>query len=220
MSTTPVKQRLRLTYAKLGALKYTSNLDIAKVWERTLRRADLPILYTQGFNTRPRMSLASPLPLGITSECELLDILLRERILPQGWVERIHAVSPDGLRVTEIEEINIKAPALQTLIRSADYRIRFEDGIDYDVLQAKIDAVLQAETLIATRKRKRKTISYDMRPLIQHLYINDDGDFIAHLSVGDQGNLRPDVLLNQMELAQYYASVHRLRLYFAEDQSV
>jgi len=217
MSTSPVKQRLRLTYAKLGALKYTSNLDIAKVWERTLRRADLPILYTQGFNTRPRMSLASPLPLGITSECELLDILLRERITPAGWIERIQAVSPDGLQVIEIEEIDIKAPALQTMVRGADYRIRFEDGIERDLLQSKIDVLLNAETIPATRKRKRKTIPYDMRPLIHDLYISEDGDFIAHLSVGDQGNLRPDLLLIQMDLAAHYASVHRLRLYFLDD---
>ena len=56
---------------------YTSNLDVAKIWERVLRRADLPILYTQGFNTRPRIQLAMALPLGITSECELLDVALR-----------------------------------------------------------------------------------------------------------------------------------------------
>ncbi len=63
----PTKQRLHITFGKFDALKYTSNLDIAKIWERVLRRANLPILYTQGFNTRPRLQPATALPLGITS---------------------------------------------------------------------------------------------------------------------------------------------------------
>jgi len=61
----PVLQRLRVTFGKAGPLKYTSNLDTAKIWERVLRRADLPILYTRGFNSRPRISLAMPLLPGI-----------------------------------------------------------------------------------------------------------------------------------------------------------
>ena len=85
----PVAQRLRITFGKSGALTYTSSLDVAKIWERVLRRAGLPIMYTQGFNTRPRIQLAMPLPLGITSECEILDIALREAIeMRRGSTDR------------------------------------------------------------------------------------------------------------------------------------
>ena len=66
----PIKQRLYIRFGKFDALIYTSNLDVAKTWERVLRRANLPILYSQGFNTRPRIILASALPLGISSECK------------------------------------------------------------------------------------------------------------------------------------------------------
>jgi uncharacterized protein (DUF2344 family) len=62
---TPIMQRLQITFGKFGALKYTGNLDVSKVWERVLRRAKLPLLYTQGFNTRPRIQLASMLPMGV-----------------------------------------------------------------------------------------------------------------------------------------------------------
>ena len=99
MSENPTKQRLRIVFGKFGALKYTSNLDVAKIWERVLRRADLPLLYSQGFNTRPRLQLATALPLGITSECELLDVSLREEISLEGIREALLAVSPEGLRI-------------------------------------------------------------------------------------------------------------------------
>ena len=94
----PVAQRLRVTFGKTGPLKYTSNLDTAKIWERVLRRADLPILYTKGFNMRPRISLAMPLPLGISSECEILEISLRERIecREAELKARLLSVSPHG----------------------------------------------------------------------------------------------------------------------------
>lgn len=218
MSVSPVKQRLRITYGKSGALKYTSNLDVAKIWERTLRRANLPILYTKGFNTRPRMQLASPLPLGITSDCELLDVSLRESIEIDGWVEKIQAVSPIGLVIHEINDVDPKSPALQTLIRSGEYRIHFEDGIDAAELQQKINEILSQDQIIVTRQRKRKTVQYDMRPLILNLSIEGNNDLNAHLAVGDQGNLRPDLLIEYLGYENSFVSVHRTKLHFIESR--
>src|SRR5215831_6139020 len=120
---TPIKQRLYITFGKFDSLIYTSNLDVAKLWERVLRRANLPILYSEGFNPRPRLALASALPLGISSECEILDVSLREAISLEGLAERILASSPSGLRIFEIREVPVRSSALQTLVRRAEYRI-------------------------------------------------------------------------------------------------
>ena len=211
----PVKQRLRITFGKLGTLKYTSNLDIAKIWERTLRRADLPILYTQGFNTRPRIQLAMPLPLGITSECEILDAALRERIDFQEaeLIERLLQVAPRGLTIHAIAEVEARAATMQSLVLSAEYRIRFEDGIDGAMLRARIDDLLNRESIIVEKVRKRRRSVMDLRPLILELYIDEGNDLIAHLSVGDRGNMRPDQLIEQMGLADEYFSAHRRKLH-------
>lgn len=212
---TPVQQRLRITFGKIGSLKYTSNLDIAKIWERVLRRADLPILYTKGFNTRPRMQLAMALPLGITSDCEILDVSLRETIdLDEtALIKRILEVSPQGLSITAIESIDIQAPPMQKIIVSAEYRIRFEDGIDTNRLQEAIDNILNQDRIVVEVRRKSKRSVYDLRPLIIDLHIDAKNDFIAHLSVGERGNLRPDQLIAQMGLSDEYISIHRLRLH-------
>lgn len=211
----PVKQRLRITFGKLGTLKYTSNLDVAKIWERALRRADLPILYTQGFNTRPRIQLAMPLPLGITSECEILDAALRERIDFQEaeLIERLLQVAPRGLTIHAIAEVEARAATMQSLVLSAEYRIRFEDGIDAAMLRARIDDLLNRESIIVEKVRKRRRSVMDLRPLILELYIDEANDLIAHLSVGDRGNMRPDQLIEQMGLADEYFSAHRRKLH-------
>lgn len=210
-----VQQRLRITFGKTGSLKYTSNLDIAKIWERVLRRADLPILYTQGFNIRPRMQVAMALPLGITSDCEILDVSLREAIEldEASLIDRLLAVSPQGLTIAKIEPIDIQAPPMQKIIASAEYRIRFEDGIESDKLQQIINDILNKDKIVVEVQRKDKRSVYDMRPLIISLIINAENDLIAHLSVGERGNLRPDQLIQEMGLDKEYISVHRLVLH-------
>ncbi len=209
----PIKQRLYIRFGKFDAQIYTSNLDVAKTWERILRRAELPILYSQGFNTRPRIILASALPLGISSECEILDVSMREPIGLQGLVERIQATSPAGLRIYDITEVPVRSGTLPTRVRSSEYRIHFEDGIDRDDLQARIDKLIGSDTMLKTKEVKGKPVCINVRPLVYALHIDEAGDLIAHLTVGDRGNVRPDEVLAEIGLADAIVSIHRFQLY-------
>lgn len=215
MAYSETKQRLQITFGKSGALRYTSNLDLAKVWERILRRADLPILYSQGFNTRPRIQLATALPLGFTSDCEILDVSLRENITLEGLADRLLAVAPAGLTISAIKEVPLNAPPLQPLVRSSEYRIRFEEPLAPEILQTRVDQLLNTQKLIRTDEGRGKKSVYDLRPLIISLHVDDDGDLIAHLMTGSQGNFRPDDLLQELGLQDYHASIHRFRLHIA-----
>jgi radical SAM-linked protein len=213
----PIKQRLYIRFGKFGALIYTSNLDVAKTWERVLRRADLPILYSQGFNTRPKIALASALPLGISSECEILDVSMREPIELTGLAERIQATSPAGLRIYDIYEVPVRSGTLPTRVRSSEYRIHFEDGIDRDDLQARVDRLISSDTMLKTKEVKGKPVSVNVRPLVYDLRIDDAGDLIAHLTVGDRGNVRPDEILAELGLADAVVSIHRFQLHIATE---
>lgn len=213
MSTTPIQQRLRITFGKYGALKYIGNLDVAKTWERVLRRAALPILYTQGFNTRPRIQLALALPLGITSECEIIDVALKSRIPLDGLADTLLAVSPAGLTIEQIEEVPTLADPLESQIRAAEYRITFVDGVDVAELQTRIDALLAHESIIKEKQRKGKRQVYDIRPLIHDLHITPPGELEARLAAGTQGNLRPDDLLAELGYDGVYVQMHRYRLH-------
>lgn len=209
----PIKQRLYIQFGKFGALVYTSNLDVAKTWERVLRRANLPILYSQGFNTRPKIALASALPLGISSECEILDVSMREPITLEGLVERIQATSPAGLRIYDIYEVPVRSGTLPTRVRSSEYRIHFEDGIDRENLQLRVDKLINSDTMEKIKEVKGKEVSVNVRALVHDLHIDADGDLIAHLTVGDKGNVRPDEVLAELGLSDAIVSIHRYKLH-------
>lgn len=217
MSDTPMVQRLRITFGKQGGLKYTSNLDIAKVWERVLRRAQLPILYTQGFNARPRLQIAIALPLGITSECELLDVALRERIDIEGLAERIMSTSPEGLYVYDIEEVAIHENALEREVESAEYRITFVDGVDQEDLKERVNEMLVQERIMKIEYNRRgKKTAYDLRPLIHDMQVDDEGQLHIHVATGTRGNVRPDMLLAELGYADAFVHVHRTKLHIRD----
>ncbi|MCY4539935.1 MAG: TIGR03936 family radical SAM-associated protein [Chloroflexi bacterium] len=215
----PVAQRLRITFGKSGPLKYTSSLDVAKIWERVLRRAGLPILYTRGFNTRPRIQLAMPLPLGITSDCEILDIALRKTIDLQTEVlaQDLLQVAPAGLSIHRIQDIDLRESTMQSRITSAEYLVSFLDAVNPGLLDQRIDDLLERKTIVVERIRKRKRSVMDLRPLIIDLRVDRNSNLIAHLSVGDRGNLRPDQLIEQMGLSEYHHTVHRFNLHMLPD---
>ncbi len=210
---TPIKQRLHITFGKFDALVYTSNLDVAKLWERVLRRANLPILYSAGFNPRPRIALATALPLGFSSECEVLDVSLREAISLDGVIEQLTAASPPGLHIYHIADVPVRSPSLQTLVRSSEYRIRLNDDIDPNLVRERIAKLMDAPSLDQQRERKGKAITVNVRPLIHTIYLEDETQLIAHLVVGDAGNMRPDELMTAMGLQDSYLSIHRVRLH-------
>lgn len=213
MEQTPTKQRIHITFGKFDALKYTSNLDIAKIWERVLRRAKLPILYTKGFNTRPRIQLATALPLGITSECEIIDVALREIIPLEGIIERILAVSPTGLKIYTIQNASVESAALQTLVRSAEYRVKFVDEFDSDTLQQKINALLAQDRIIKVHIRKRRKHITDLRPMIHELKLDENQHLIAHLATGGQGNVRLEDIIEELGMQDIHYNAHRYHLH-------
>src|SRR5260370_18015763 len=112
-------QGLRITFGKLGSQKYIGHLDLAKTWERILRRAEISLSYSQGFNAHPKIQLATALPLGITSECELMDVWLDHPIPLNGLADHLMSVSPPGLPVYKIGEIPDKATSLPSLLQTA-----------------------------------------------------------------------------------------------------
>ena len=216
---TEAAQRLRITFAKHGTLQYTGNLDIAKIWERLLRRAGVPVLYSQGFTPRPRLQFATATPLGITSDCELLDVWLREEVTPSEILARLHAVRPSDLAISGAVAVPIVSPSLPTLVRAAEYRIRFPDGLPPGELARRVAAMLAAETLILRQERKKRgstqIIERDVRPLLLALEAEEDDCLRARLATGERGNLRPRDLLQLLGLAEEFQQTHRFSLELA-----
>src|SRR5262245_18175821 len=119
----PTRQRLRLTYEKGELIKFISHQDEFRLWERTLRRADLPLLYSQGFTPQPQIQFASPLGVGITGVREFVDITSTAAAALDDVAERIRASLPPGVTLHGVEEVPLKAEGLQNALIGADYTI-------------------------------------------------------------------------------------------------
>jgi radical SAM-linked protein len=129
--------------------------------------------------------------------------------------ERIASVCPEGLRIYSIEEVPARSPALQSLVRSAEYRICIKDEIAEGDLQSCIDNIMAQDHILKVkiRKKNRRKTTSDLRPLIYDLYLDENGDVIAHLAAGERGNLRPSDLIEEMGLQDVYHTIHRFRLH-------
>ena len=115
-------ERVRIQYAKTEPLRYTGNLDIHKAWERTLRRSHLPMAYSQGFHPQPRLIQACPLPLGMISVAEVIDVWLDEDI-PLDLVETaLTRAVPPGIEMIHLHLAGLQEPALPTQVIASDYQ--------------------------------------------------------------------------------------------------
>jgi radical SAM-linked protein len=213
MNQALTQQRIRITFGKFGALRFVGHLDLAKTWERVLRRAQVPLEYTQGFNPRPRMQFAAALPVGVTSQSEYLDIWLTERLggqFPGEWIGRLAATSPAGLQIYGLVEVPIKEAALPTQVTSSEYVITLTDpGLMPGELESRVEALLARSTIERMGHKK----AYDLRPLILDLSMDPDGNLIARMKTGEQANGRPDELLDALGLELWQAHIHRRHLY-------
>lgn len=199
-------QRLRITFGKLGSQKYIGHLDLAKTWERILRRAEISLSYSQGFNAHPRIQLATALPLGITSECELMDVWLDHATPLDGLPDHLMSVSPPGLPVYNIEEIPAKAPSLPSLLQSAIYV--FTPLIEIEELPQRV-----ADFLTQTRVvRSRRDRPYDLRPLVLDMKVEADNKLRVEMIQTEQAAGRPDELIEALGLHSGDFNVHRVQI--------
>ncbi len=198
--------RVRIQFGKTGPLRFTGHLDLAQAWERLLRRARVPVVYSKGFNPQPRLNLAAALPLGFTSECELVDVWLEAHIPAAELLQRLTAAAPPGLTIHKVEEAAIKAPSLQSQLKAAEYNIVLEPLPD---LKGRVDALLAAVTL----PRERRGKSYDLRPLVLAIWLDAEGIGMQLAAMpGSTG--RPDEVLLALGLDAPVARIHRTRLIF------
>ena len=202
--------RIRITFSKQGALRYTGHLDLHKLWERATRRAELPLAYSQGFHPQPKMNIASALPLGFSSQCEVLDMRLEQAISLDGLVQKLNDTMPEGIRVKHIEEVDERAPALQTQVVSAEYEVTIKEAGFGSDLKRTIDSVMESESIIRTRRNKE----YDLRPLIEELTLTSEKKLFMKLTSKEGATGRPEEVLDVLGITFEDTRVERTRLIF------
>ena len=220
MSQDERPQRLRVTYRKADTLRYIAHLDLMRTWERSLRRARLPLAYTQGFTPHARIALGAPLPVGTVGERELLDVWMSPAIAPEEFARRLAAVLPEGLALLAAEEAAHELPSLQSQIRSATYEVTFaRDAFDTAGVQARLDELLALETLDWEEQRGAKTRRSDLRAAIRDLVLREDGERLLlamDLELNEERTGRPASVLAALGIEARPMSVVRTALRLGE----
>lgn len=205
-------QRIRIAFSKTGAMQYTGHLALRRAWERTFRRADLPLAYSSGHTPRPQMNLATPLPLGFLSSAELGDFWLEERIELAGIKGRLSKAAPPGIEIHAVQEIpRLHGEKLPSLVQAAAYAVTLPS--QPPSIHRKIQSFLERESVIRTRKGKE----YDLRPLVHELRYQalDDqqGEIQMTLSHLPGKTGRPDEVLSALGIEPNAGQIWRRQLY-------
>lgn len=156
----PPVQKLRLRYAKRGRLRFTSHRDVARAFERALRRAGVPMAYSQGFSPHPKVSWAGAVPTGVSSVAEYVEIQLVERLAPEVLREELNAALPDGIDV--LDAADAEPGALADRLQVSRWRIDLP-GTDVAELRDAVMALMAADTALVERMTKDGHRTIDAR---------------------------------------------------------
>jgi radical SAM-linked protein len=192
---------LRLKYKKEKNMKFISHLELIKTMERVFRRMHLPMDFSKGFSPKPKIAYAAPLPVGVSSECEYLDVELTEKIDIKDLIKTQKEFMPNGLSFLEGHYFD-KTKSLMSLVTDSAYLVEFNTESKYSKseIQEKIKVFLEQDSINyekLNKKNKMKVI--DIKPLIQSMDILGIADnklmFKVLVTTGSNGNLKPEKLM-------------------------
>jgi radical SAM-linked protein len=183
--------------AKSGDARWISHLDLTRAIERALRRAHIDVAYSQGYNPLPRLSFASALTLGATSQAEYFEVDLARPMRPAEFQSALEAQLPPGLEVREVCEVPPTGPPLAATVKAATYRVtvRLPEADDRAALRGATVRFLQSPSHILSRRREGKTRLIDARPLVPRLEVTEGQDCLElemDIILDPRGTVKPE----------------------------
>lgn len=211
-------REVRLRFSKTGRLKYISHLDINRAMSRALKRAGIPLWYTEGFNPHPYMSFSLPLSLGVESLCESVDLRITGEITNKEIKDRLDSVLPEDLKIIDVyDDFRDNSEIVYS-----DYVYKFEFS-DNDLALEKIKNVLSSDEILALKKgkqgRKRVMKETNIKSFIDKYSISIRNDVIVlniRLLAGPEKNLNPsllfDTIIRLIDMDFEWKSIARISL--------
>lgn len=204
-------QRYRARFAILEPMRFTGHLDLLRTWERTLRRAGLPLAYSGGYHAHPRIQIGAALPLGCTASAELLDLWLEQELAEGEVGVALQHGLPPGLSLDRLAVLPSPRRDLQDEIVAGDYTAT---PLEFEFPPALAGGVTRF-LLSSSAVRERRGKSYDLRPLVLDLRIlpgDRYGSLRMRVRLGENATGRPDEVLASLDLQEWAVRVNRDRL--------
>ena len=188
----PVFYDVRLRFARREPAIWLAHLDMMRTFERSVRRAGLPMRWSEGFNPRPQMTFALPIGVGLATEDDYVDLSLTEDLEPADVQNRLNPCLPQGLSILAAGRVVDRTVSVMSLIRAAYYQL------DCSGLADAVTRIPSTQPLIVSKFSKGKTIEVDIRPLILDLQIISPEQSRLRVKAGSSANLRPDLFLKAL----------------------
>ncbi len=209
-------QRQRIRFSRGQEVKFISHLDIMRLWHRALIRAGISLAYSEGFNPHPRMSLAAPLAVGVTSEADLMDVTLTRFVSPHFFTSAVGQQLPPGIEILQAYPVAPTLPSLQSQIRCAEYKVEVETEKGQKDIESALASLLSVEHLPWQHQRDTGPRKYDLRALIDDLWLIDWRSGYCtigmRLHCDSNGSGRPEQVAAALGFTHYPRSLHRTKL--------
>lgn len=223
-----MNNRYAIKFTKEGYVKYTSHLDLLRMFKRAFKKTGLALKYSQGYNPHPKMGFAQPLSLGYSSRCELIEF---ETISPHTTGEimaKMRNEMPEGIKLLSCFELDDKIKSLASDADAAEYKIWIPTEMAEEALQDAVKTYLQKEEIIALKRMKKtkKQEPVNIRKMIRGLEISKVGDFAmmkALLDCGSKSNCSPELVISSfcshcnINIPRYEIEVERINLIFVNN---
>ncbi len=212
-------QRLRVRFSRGEEIKFISHLDIMRVWQRAFNRAQVQVAYSEGYSPHPRISLAVPLAVGVTSQAELMDVFTVKPVSPHWFTSAVSQQLPPGMEILGVCQTGLNMPSLQSQVRYAEYRVDMETTGGPGDVESAVAGLLSTEHLPWHHQRDTGRRSYDLRSLVDELRLIDrhDSDCTLEMKLrcDSAGAGRPEQVALALGFTHHPQSVHRIKLVLA-----
>lgn len=194
--------KIRIKFAKTGNVRFIGHLDIMRYFQKLIRRAELPIKYSQGFNPHQIMSFAAPLGVGLESVGEYVDIEVDEITSSKKAIDALNHTSTNDIQILQYRLLPDTAKNAMASVACADYKVTLTDigkeALMEQSLSELLASFLNQEEVMIQREGKKTTVSINIRPWVLDAYMIDDDTIFFKVLTGSSANLKPETVIETM----------------------
>lgn len=222
--------KIRAEITKGEEIRYISHLDYASVLERAIRRTQLPVAYSEGFNPHMKISFASALAVGVTSAAEYMDIEFKSAVSADVFVEKLRANLPEGVKLLAAKMIVDKQPALMAMVDLAEYTVDVLFAGDWDLLVQATEAFNASAEVFYLRKtpksKKEIEVKQYMHTPVVVQKIDDMIRFLIAVKITPSGSVKPGEIIKAMiekfalPITSEAVLIHRTGLYVQGEKPI
>lgn len=213
--------KIRIKFTKQGTMKFIGHLDLMRFFQKVMRKADVDICYSEGFNPHQIMSFAAPLGVGLTSLGEYVDIEVNSTGSSSEMLKRINAAMVDGITATAYKKLPDHAGNAMSIVAAADYTVTFRpeyEPEDWPAFSEGLNDFLKNNEIWVTKKTKKGEKEVNIRPMIYRLSAGA-GQIFLQLATGSSANLKPDMVIRAymnaagLDLYEFALLIQREEIY-------